>query len=235
MKRNILFTGSLAIVLTMSMISGCKKDDDNTTPATDVTAPVITVTGSNPYSHTVGQTYVDPGATATDAVDGTVTVTSNVSSTNPNVNVVGAYTITYTATDHAGNVAHATRTVNVAAATATVATYLWNPYPTHGYHATDALTTGGAGVMGINPTYSGGINLVSGNNITITNFLGYGSSCNATVNGSGTLTLTSPFVGSYQILNGTGTMNGAGTVLTILYDAKLSSITEHRKAILTKF
>ncbi len=77
----------------------------------DQTAPVITLTGANPLQLTVGATFTDPGATAVDDVDGAVTVSVNM--TGLNVNAVGSYTVTYTATDKAGNIATVTRTVNV--------------------------------------------------------------------------------------------------------------------------
>lgn len=78
----------------------------------DTTAPVITITGSNPVTIEVGSTYTDAGATAIDDVDATTTVTS---SGTVNSNTVGAYIITYTATDSASNTATSTRTVNVVA------------------------------------------------------------------------------------------------------------------------
>ena len=81
----------------------------NPTP-TDTTPPVITVLGSNPATVNLGATYTDAGATATDAVDGTVAVTT---SGTVDTSVVGTYTITYTATDKSGNTATAKRTVNV--------------------------------------------------------------------------------------------------------------------------
>jgi hypothetical protein len=55
--------------------------------------------------------YTDPGATAVDACDGSVRVSS---SSNVNVNAVGTYGVTYTAADSAGGQAiPVTRTVNV--------------------------------------------------------------------------------------------------------------------------
>ena len=73
----------------------------------DTTAPVITVT-SGTDAVAQGATWTDAGATA----DGgeTVTVSGTV-----DTNTVGIYTITYTATDPAGNVGTATRTVTVRA------------------------------------------------------------------------------------------------------------------------
>ncbi len=76
----------------------------------DTTSPVITVTGNNPETVIQDSTYNDAGATALDDVDGPVTVTTTGS---VDTSTVGTYTITYTATDAAGNTATATRTVNV--------------------------------------------------------------------------------------------------------------------------
>jgi len=74
-------------------------------------APEITLTGANPYTVTLGSTYTDPGATATDLEDGTVNVEVNDAAVD--TSKVGEYTVTYTATDAQGNTAQATRTVNV--------------------------------------------------------------------------------------------------------------------------
>ena len=96
-------------------------DDDDPEPVVvvDTTPPVITVTGDNPATVEAGTTYTDPGATATDDTDGSVTVSS---SADGDTNTVGSYTITYTATDSAGNSSTATRTVNVVDTTAPVFT-----------------------------------------------------------------------------------------------------------------
>lgn len=77
----------------------------------DTIGPTISVSGSNPDSvvSTTG-TYVDLGATATDAHDGTTSVTTSGSVTR---SIAGTYTLTYSATDTAGNSSSATRTVNV--------------------------------------------------------------------------------------------------------------------------
>ena len=78
----------------------------------DVVAPGIVLVGANPATVTLGNGYVDAGALATDAVSGNVAVTPS-GSVNPNA--VGSYTLTYSASDGAGNTATATRTVNVVA------------------------------------------------------------------------------------------------------------------------
>jgi Domain of unknown function (DUF5011) len=77
----------------------------------DTTPPVITVLGTNPLSLTVGTAYAEAGATCVDNKDPSCTV---VTTGTVNTATAGSYTITYTATDAAGNVSTATRTVNVA-------------------------------------------------------------------------------------------------------------------------
>lgn len=83
----------------------------------DNTAPVITIVGDNPASVLQGNSYTDAGATATDAhsgLNGSVTTSGTV-----NTSQAGTYTLTYTATDKAGNTATATRTVNVISSSTT--------------------------------------------------------------------------------------------------------------------
>jgi hypothetical protein len=79
----------------------------------DTIKPVIALIGDNPLLLANGATYTDPGATVTDNVDATRTIqgTGTVNTT-----AAGDYTITYNATDAAGNAAIAVlRTVRVAA------------------------------------------------------------------------------------------------------------------------
>jgi hypothetical protein len=79
----------------------------------DLTPPVLTLSGANPDTIDVlSGTYVDPGYAAFDAVDGDVTATVVVSS-NLNENVLGTYTISYTALDLQDNEVTKTRTVVV--------------------------------------------------------------------------------------------------------------------------
>ncbi|MCF6230866.1 MAG: DUF5011 domain-containing protein [Gammaproteobacteria bacterium] len=81
----------------------------------DVTAPVITLIGSDPISIELGSTYTDAGATASDNIDGDLS--GNIVTVNPvDTNTVGSYTVTYNVTDAAGNNAtEVTRVVNVTA------------------------------------------------------------------------------------------------------------------------
>ena len=93
----------------------------------DRTKPIITLIGNDPYEINLGDTYEDPGATATDAtytvdpenpeeppVQGTKDLTDRLEVTGTvNTEVAGTYTVVYTVTDDAGNVATKTRTVVV--------------------------------------------------------------------------------------------------------------------------
>jgi len=73
--------------------------DVNETPA-DTTPPVITLIGANPLLIANGATYADLGASVTDNVDATRTVTGTGT---VDTAIAGDYTVTYNATDAAGN------------------------------------------------------------------------------------------------------------------------------------
>lgn len=105
MKKNIVLLSIALLSIIAISFSGCSKDD--------ATSPVVTLSGNSSVDVPLNSTYTDAGATASDDVDGTLTVTSDESTTNPNVNRAGTYTITYTASDKAGNVGSATRVVRV--------------------------------------------------------------------------------------------------------------------------
>ncbi len=78
----------------------------------DTTAPLITLTGSDPVNVDQNTAYTEPGATWTDIVDGTGAAI--VGGDTINTAIPGTYTVTYNYTDAAGNAAvEATRTVNV--------------------------------------------------------------------------------------------------------------------------
>ncbi|NMM39334.1 DUF5011 domain-containing protein [Pseudoalteromonas arctica] len=108
-------------ILAMSLIlglAGCGSDNDaNKSPPpaeADTVAPVITITGESAVSVNQNEKYIEQGATATDNVDGTITV---VITGDVNTSITGEYLVTYTATDTAGNAATAIRTVTVVSVT----------------------------------------------------------------------------------------------------------------------
>lgn len=107
------------LVLTYSVFTACEKDDSNNPPTNnnptpDTTPPVITIMGANPSTVSLYAPYVDPGATATDDVDGNIT--SHVTVTNNiDTSLIGTYSVTYSVSDSAGNSATASRTVIVIA------------------------------------------------------------------------------------------------------------------------
>jgi hypothetical protein len=83
----------------------------NTVP--DMTPPVITLNGTDTIDMVLGGTFTDPGAIAHDNVDGKVPVSVNGT---VDTSKAGTYTLTYSATDAAGNQAIKTRMVNVTTA-----------------------------------------------------------------------------------------------------------------------
>ncbi|HMA99566.1 MAG TPA: immunoglobulin-like domain-containing protein, partial [Spirochaetota bacterium] len=81
----------------------------------DSDPPVITLSGSANMSIYQGQLWIDPGASASDDFDGSVSV--NISGDTVDTNTPGTYTITYDAQDTSGNDAvQKIRTVTVIAA-----------------------------------------------------------------------------------------------------------------------
>ncbi|MGB8815951.1 MAG: immunoglobulin-like domain-containing protein, partial [Minisyncoccia bacterium] len=114
---NIAATGTYSIVYTAEDSSHNVASTTRTVNVvavlpTDTTAPVITLVGSSTMSLIVNSTttFVDPGYSAFDAIDGVVTVTATGT---VNIAATGTYSIVYTASDSVGNTASTTRTVNV--------------------------------------------------------------------------------------------------------------------------
>ena len=85
------------------VLSACDSDDP------DVVPPVVALNGAAVMTVSYRDGFSDPGATARDDRDGTVPVTV----TGEVPPEAGEYTLTYTATDAAGNTGRATRTVRV--------------------------------------------------------------------------------------------------------------------------
>ena len=81
-----------------------------TVTVADTITPVITLVGDATLDVEQDSTYTDAGATAVDAVDGSITVITagSVDTATP-----GTYILSYTATDNAGNQATVTRSIIV--------------------------------------------------------------------------------------------------------------------------
>lgn len=79
----------------------------------ETTAPIITLLGANPQIIVRGTAYIELGATANDNIDGDLTSSIVIDSSNINTGVIGSYVINYSVTDAAGNKGNAIRIVNV--------------------------------------------------------------------------------------------------------------------------
>jgi hypothetical protein len=90
-------------------------------PASDEEAPIITVQGNNPASITIGETYIDLGATVVDNVDENLSIKAQVdggpevdiSEITIDTSVAGTHVINYNAVDNNNNTGIADRTVYV--------------------------------------------------------------------------------------------------------------------------
>ncbi len=116
-KKGNLATATRSVIIGSTSFDSAQDESVTTSgsPAStpsDTTAPVVTLVGDAAIQLTVGDAFTDSGATATDDVDGALTpvVTGSVDTTT-----AGSYTLTYTATDAAGNSANVSRLVTVVA------------------------------------------------------------------------------------------------------------------------
>jgi len=109
-KKSVFFSLTFPVLLSLSMLSGCGGSDGGDKVTPDTIAPVITLNGEAIIDHNYGDVYTDLGASATDNVDGSVTVVTSGSVT---VDMINSYTITYSATDSSNNSSSIERTVNV--------------------------------------------------------------------------------------------------------------------------
>jgi hypothetical protein len=113
---NVFPVGTTTLTYSATDAHGNTGAATQTVTVIDNTPPIITLNGGNPITVECHTSFTDPGATAHDncSADAAATASGSV-----NVNVVGSYTLTYNATDAAGNNATAvTRTVNVVDTTA---------------------------------------------------------------------------------------------------------------------
>jgi hypothetical protein len=95
----------LSVILFAAVLitAGCKKKEDPA-PTPDTSPPVISLKGSTNDTISLNSTYTDPGAKATDNVDGDLSA-SVIATGNVNTNQVGEYRRYYNVKDAAGNAA----------------------------------------------------------------------------------------------------------------------------------
>ena len=89
-----------------------RSNASRTVTVVDTTNPVLTLLGDANMSQAKDSAWVDPGATASDSLDGNLTSSITITGT-VDVNTTGVYTLTYSISDGASNEANATRTVHV--------------------------------------------------------------------------------------------------------------------------
>lgn len=111
---NTSVVGSYTRSYTYTDGGGNSETVTRTVSVEDTTAPVITLNNSPSMTIAHGSVFSDPGATWSDAVDGSGTI--SLGSGSVNTSTAGTYTLTYSKTDSSGNTGTATRTVTVSAA-----------------------------------------------------------------------------------------------------------------------
>jgi uncharacterized repeat protein (TIGR01451 family) len=111
--------GNYEIIFRASDASGNDAEQRVRVTVVDTTGPVISLNGASPMTVECHTSFTDPGATAADACEGPVNVTAS-GTVNPDV--VGSYSIVYTASDSGGRTTTKTRVVNVTDTTAPLVT-----------------------------------------------------------------------------------------------------------------
>ena len=109
---NVSDVGNQVVTYSVTDAGGNTNTATRTVTVQDTTDPVITLLGDLNMTHAKNTTWLDPGATASDSLDGNLSSSIAVSGT-VDVNTTGTYTLSYTVSDAAGNEASISRTVNV--------------------------------------------------------------------------------------------------------------------------
>ena len=104
--------GTYTVTYVVSDSSGNEVQAVRTVYVVDTIVPTLTILGANPAAVTVGTTYTDAGATATDSYDGDITASIAVTN-RVDASRLGSYRVVYDVSDSSGNTAHAERVVNV--------------------------------------------------------------------------------------------------------------------------
>lgn len=206
MKKQILSIALLTFLSSAVLLTGCKKDEEE---------PVITLTGGASQTFALGDA-TDAGATVEDNKDDGLTATSNFA-TIVKKDEVNTYSVTYTASDEAGNEATATKTVIVESSKLA------------GSYSCEDIVTGSTVPSFPNGNWGYDVTVTQSsttyNKLLIENFGGFGSgfSVYATVTGTAitipSQTVTQPGTGGATItVSGSGTYSGANKkILTFNY------------------
>ena len=121
----------VVVAIGTTIFTGCNTED--------LTTPTIVLEGDSPYYIVLGETWEEPGYTATDNEDGDITANVKVDSSAINLNEIGEYEVSYTVTDEAGNTGVETRIVRVVVGSAN---YLGS------YQVNEICDIDGDGVLG---------------------------------------------------------------------------------------
>lgn len=195
--RNLKSISLLTAILLIAFVA-CKKDKN---------PPTISILGDNPASVTVGSTYIDEGATAVNPDETSTEVTTDLSAINTASS--GSFEVTYTAENEYGSSSLA-RSVNVFIGQSNyVGTY-------------DLSSDCGATAFPLNVAQEG-VALSTSDSLQFDNFFNLaGGTAYALINCSSisfpSQTVSLPAGIGEIIFDGSGTMNGAGTEMTVSFN-----------------
>lgn len=105
--------GIYAISYTVMDAAGNNATTSRSVTVTDQRAPSITLVGG-PANLLLGEPFLEPGFSASDDVDGDLTLAVSVADNLPQLPTTGSFIVTYRVSDAAGNNAQTTRVVQVA-------------------------------------------------------------------------------------------------------------------------